>query len=43
VVDNLDPFYDVSAKERSINARWKHANYRLMESDVLAEASADGL
>jgi UDP-glucuronate 4-epimerase len=43
VVNNLDPFYDVSAKERSINAHWKNANYRLVEGDVLAEARGAGL
>ena len=34
VVDNFDPFYDASVKEKNICAHQEHPNYRLVREDI---------
>lgn len=36
-VDNFDPFYDRAIKEANIAGHRHHADYRLLEGDILAE------
>jgi UDP-glucuronate 4-epimerase len=34
VVDNFDPFYDRTIKERNVEGHWGHAAYSLVEADI---------